>query len=52
MDARHKIETRSLPAGLSETKKADGMIVEWDAPITMDDGLVLRADIFRPVGNA
>lgn len=25
-----------------------GMRIEWDAPITMDDGLVLRADIFRP----
>ena len=36
MDEQHKTETR------------DGMIVEWDAPIAMDDGLVLRADIFRP----
>jgi predicted acyl esterase len=26
----------------------DGMHVDWDVPITMDDGLVLRADIFRP----
>jgi len=26
----------------------DGMRIEWDVPITMDDGLVLRADIFRP----
>jgi len=26
----------------------DGMMIEWDAPIPMDDGLVLRADIFRP----
>ena len=24
------------------------MIVEWDVPIAMDDGLVLRADVFRP----
>ena len=24
------------------------MIIEWDVPITMDDGLVLRADVFRP----
>jgi uncharacterized protein len=29
----------------------DGMHVEWDVPIVMDDGLVLRADIFRPLGN-
>jgi predicted acyl esterase len=26
----------------------DGMCIDWDQPITMDDGLVLRADIFRP----
>ena len=28
------------------------MHIEWDVPITMDDGLVLRADIFRPPGDA
>src|ERR1700758_4711325 len=27
----------------------DGMRVDWDVPITMDDGVVLRADVFRPV---
>ncbi len=26
----------------------DGMRIDWDVPITMDDGLVLRADIYRP----
>ena len=26
----------------------DTMIIERDVPITMDDGLVLRADVFRP----
>jgi predicted acyl esterase len=26
----------------------DGMRIEWDVPIVMDDGLVLRADVFRP----
>jgi uncharacterized protein len=26
----------------------DGMQIDWDAPIEMDDGLVLRADVFRP----
>ena len=26
----------------------DGMRMEWDVPIRMDDGLVLRADVFRP----
>ena len=29
----------------------DGMRVDWDVPVTMDDGVVLRADIFRPVAE-
>lgn len=27
---------------------ADGMRIDWDIPIVMDDGIVLRADLFRP----
>jgi uncharacterized protein len=27
----------------------DGMRVDWDAPIAMEDGVVLRADVFYPV---
>jgi len=27
----------------------DGMRIEWDVPIRMEDGVVLRADVFRPV---
>ena len=27
----------------------DGMRIDWDVPIRMDDGLVLRCDVFRPV---
>jgi predicted acyl esterase len=27
----------------------DGMRIDWDVPIKMDDGLVLRADVFCPV---
>ena len=26
------------------------MVIDWDVPITMDDGLVLRADVFAPEG--
>jgi uncharacterized protein len=26
----------------------DGMRIDWDAAIAMDDGVVLRADVFRP----
>jgi uncharacterized protein len=37
MDQGHKIEIR------------DGMRIEWNAPIGMDDGVVLRADIMGPV---
>jgi uncharacterized protein len=33
----------------SETR--DGMRIDWDAPIAMDDGVVLRADVFRPVAD-
>ena len=29
----------------------DGMRIDWDVPIRMDDGIVLRADIFRPVDD-
>ncbi len=29
----------------------DGMRIDWNVPITMDDGLVLRADVFRPVNE-
>jgi hypothetical protein len=29
----------------------DGMKIDWDAPIAMDDGVVLRADVFRPIAD-
>ena len=29
----------------------DGMRIEWDVPIKADDGVVLRADVFRPLGD-
>ncbi len=34
---------------MEKTEIRDGMRITWDAPITMDDGLVVRADIFRPI---
>jgi len=27
----------------------DGMRIDWDVPIVMDDGLALRADVYRPI---
>src|SRR5919109_2875663 len=29
----------------------DGMQIDWDVPIPVDDGLVLRADVYRPLGD-
>ncbi len=29
----------------------DDMRIDWDVPIAMDDGLILRADVFRPVAE-
>ncbi len=33
----------------ARTEERDGMLVEWHAPIAVDDGTVLRADVFRPL---
>ena len=32
------------------SERRDGMRIDWDVPIAMDDGLVLRADVYRPPG--
>lgn len=37
---------------MASGKVSDGMRVEWDVPIDMDDGLELRADVFRPSDGA
>ena len=34
-----------------KSEQRDGMQIDWDAPIAMDDGVVLRADVFRPLGG-
>jgi len=33
----------------SETR--DDMRIDWDAPVPMDDGVVMRADVFRPIDD-
>ena len=33
---------------LAKTEVRDGFRVDWDVPIEMDDGLVLRANVYRP----
>jgi len=37
--------------GSPKSEIRDGMRIDWDVPIEMDDGLVLRADVFRPEGE-
>ena len=45
-----EIVRESVMASLQQrTEIRDGMRIDWDVPVTMDDGLVLRADVFRPV---
>lgn len=34
---------------MGRSEVADGMRIDWNVPITMDDGIVLRADVFRPI---
>ena len=46
-DARTKALAGKTHRHRSEVR--DGMRIDWDVPIEMDDGLVLRADVFRPV---
>ena len=29
----------------AKTETRDGMHIDWDAPIPMDDGVVMRADV-------
>ncbi|MDP2242303.1 MAG: CocE/NonD family hydrolase [Burkholderiales bacterium] len=31
------------------TEVRDGMRIDWDVPVRMEDGVVLRADVYRPV---
>jgi predicted acyl esterase len=46
-------ETSAAGTGAIQTRSEirDGMRIDWDVPIIMDDGLVLRADVFRPVAE-
>ena len=38
-----------VPEVKMRSEVRDGMRIMWYAPIAMDDGLVLRADVFRPI---
>ena len=34
---------------MTESQIRDGMRIDWDTDIEMDDGLTLKADVFRPI---
>ena len=34
--------------GAPKSELRDGMRIDWDVPIEVDDGLVLKADVLRP----
>ena len=36
---------------MADSQIQDNMRIDWNVEITMDDGLVLRADVFRPIDD-
>ncbi len=36
---------------MKRSEVRDGMQIDWDVPVVMDDGIVVRGDIFRPLGE-
>ena len=40
-----------IPEVNSRTEVRDGMRITWHQPIPMDDGIVLRADVYRPIDD-
>ena len=48
-EARMAAAAGNRPSVQQRSEVRDGMRIDWNVPITMDDGLVLCADVFRPV---
>jgi hypothetical protein len=44
--------TIGFMGGGARSETREGMRVDWDVAIPMDDGVVLRADVFRPIDDA
>ena len=44
-------EFRQIDDPLFRTEVREGMRIDWDVPIRMEDGLVLRANVYRPDDN-
>src|SRR6516165_2393490 len=39
---------RSTSRIAAKSEVRDGMHIDWNVPVVMDDGLTLRADVYRP----
>lgn len=48
MNAKTSPKSGEIGSTVFASEIRDGMMIDWDVPITMDDGLTLRADVFRP----
>src|SRR5690606_14351593 len=48
-EVRQRSGGRSLMEYPETTVIRDGMKIDWDVPIEMDDGVVLRCDVYRPI---
>ena len=46
---RASVSVAAMSTDIHKSEIRDGMAIDWDAPIAMDDGVVLRADVFRPI---
>jgi predicted acyl esterase len=42
--------TSDVTSARGQAARPGGMVIERDVPVPMDDGIVLRADVFRPAG--
>jgi predicted acyl esterase len=49
--ARHRLRGVVRPA-VEITEPPDGVEVDWDVPVTVRDGTVLRVNVFRPADGA
>ena len=43
------VKTAKGSAAMTEPVEQDNMCIDWDVGIAMDDGVVVRADVFRPL---
>ena len=49
--AKSETQATAGKSGAGTSEQRYGMQIEWDVPIVMDDGVLIRADVFRPTGE-